>query len=363
LRTPLNAVVGMANLLLMEDPRPEQKENLEILRFAAENQMSIINDILDFNQIDTGNVKLDMQDFQLDLLLQNTYGAFKHQADAKMIGLDCTVDQGLKNLVLSGDDSRLTQILFNLLGNAVKFTAKGSVILEVKIIERKQETLKVLFTVKDTGIGIALDLQATIFDPYIRHNTRTNRQYHGTGLGLTIASRLTALMGSTLNLSSKEGQGTTFSFELAYPIAGKATAVPEYEVKSLTDAAGKLRVLVAEDNQVNILVIRKLLNIWNIQPHIVENGKEAVEAVASGDYDVILMDINMPVMDGFEASKKIRELEDPKKAGIHIIALTASVGKTIENHEGYKYLNDCVLKPFKPEHLKEKLDRLSLLIS
>lgn len=355
LRTPLNAVVGMANLLLTEGTQAERQENLEVLAFSAGNLMEIINDILDFNKIDAGMMTLDDQDFRLDTLLKNVHGAFKAEAAAKMIGFDFVMDPGIENLWIKGDQMRLTQILFNLVGNAVKFTLKGHVLLECKLVSRHHDNVTIHFRVEDSGIGISAEQQVNIFDPFIRTSARGKRQHHGTGLGLTIASRLVALHGSTLALHSTEGKGTKLDFGLNYKTADRPVAEQPDPV-SKPDTTGKpLKVLVAEDNALNVLLLKKILKKWGIEPVIAENGQIAVEAVVAGDFDVILMDINMPVMDGLEASRTIRELKDPKKAGIHIIACTAS----IEQHEDYSYMDDRVLKPFNPALLKEKLDRLS----
>lgn len=358
LRTPLNAVVGMAEMLLMDDLKPGQKENLEVLRFSAENLMFIINDILDFNKIDADKVVLEKDPFRLDLLLQNIYKSFIPETTAKMIEFNFKCDPELENIKLLGDKDRLSQILFNIVGNAVKFTAKGSVKMETVISRRNEEKITVLFIVKDTGIGISPEQQSQILDPYVQKSRKSNRQFYGTGLGLTIASRLINLKGGNLKILSSEGQGTQLSFSLTFKEIKKTEFVNVAAESSTEKEIGSLRVLVAEDNAINILVIKKLLNKWDIEPVIANNGKEALDAVISNDYDVVLMDINMPLMDGFEASKMIRSLPDKRKASIPIIALTASVNFSIEEHVGYEYLNDYILKPFSAALLKDKLDKV-----
>lgn len=357
LRTPLNAVVGMVNLL-KDGNQVEQKENLEILAFSAENLMAIINDILDFNKIDAGMLTLEQHDFRLDLLLKNVFGAFKAEADKKSINYTCVTSPGIDNLMVKGDQTRLTQILFNLVGNAIKFTPTGHVLIECIVKSIHGDQVNIHFKVEDSGIGISSDQQIKIFEPFIQTVTRTKRQHHGTGLGLTIASRLVALHGSKLALDSVEGTGTTVQFELVYQIANQHTNNETVSIVEQPATSHKLRMLVAEDNALNVLVLKKFLTKWGIDPTVVENGKDAVEAVIKEDFDVILMDINMPVMDGFEASRIIRELADVKKSKTHIIALTASVGTRIEDEAGHKYLDDWVLKPFDPKTLKEKLERL-----
>lgn len=359
LRTPLNAVVGMTNILLMENPRQDQDENLSILRFSAENLMSTVNDILDFNKIDDGKIKLEEHIFRPTELLNNVYGAFKAQARDKQINFENRIDPDLQTIEVNGDQMRLTQILFNLVGNAVKFTSGGYVIVETDIVARDQEKITISFKIQDTGIGIPADRISIIFDPFTQVLSRTNRQYHGTGLGLTIASRLVELHGGKLNLHSIEGRGTTFDFELQYPIVteGILTAGVKEGNKVAVDLS-KLSVLVVDDEPINVIVLKKILIKWGILADVAVNGSLAIEAVVKNDYDVILMDINMPVMDGFEASRKIRELGDSHKSTIPIIAVTASVGAAIEQMSGYRYIDDCILKPFKPEHLKEKLEQI-----
>jgi len=291
-------------------------------------------------------------------LMNSVHGAFKAIAKDKQIQFDCHVDTDLIGIQVKGDQMRLTQILFNLVGNAVKFTAKGFVKMEGKIIKQNNDKVTLLFKIQDTGIGIPEDRIAMIFDPFTQALSRTNRQYHGTGLGLTIAYRLVKLHGAELNLRSFEGKGTTFSFELQYSIVAKESLTQTKVAKVVADNLGKLKVLLAEDEPVNVLVLKKILQKWGIVPDVAANGKEAVDAVMKNKYDVILMDINMPVMDGFEAAKRIRNLNDNVNAEIPIIAVTASIGAAIEQISTFKYIDDCLLKPFKPEHLKEKLEQI-----
>jgi signal transduction histidine kinase/CheY-like chemotaxis protein len=357
LRTPLNAVVGMAHLLQMEGPRPDQEEHLKVLRFASDNLMATVNDILDFNKIESGAVVLDKQAFRPAELLDNVCGSFRARAAEKGIGFSCDIDIKLQGLTVSGDTNRLSSILFNLVGNAVKFTTAGHVRVEARLIGQTEATASLRLQVQDTGIGIPQDRQAQVFQPFIQANSRTNRQFHGTGLGLTIAHRLLQLHGSGLQLHSTEGIGTTFSFELNYPLATQAPPLPALTDTVAGSVAG-LRVLVAEDEPINVLVITKILAKWGIVPQVAANGREAVDMVMQHDFDVVLMDINMPVMDGLEAAKTIKALPDPKKAAVAIIAVTASIGRAIEQIKVYPFIDDCLLKPFKPSELLEKLQRL-----
>ncbi|WPV01156.1 ATP-binding protein [Mucilaginibacter sp. cycad4] len=354
LRTPLNAVIGMSNILAMENKQPEQKENLDILRFSAENLMAIINDILDFNKIDAGQVQLEQNDFRLDDLLKNVYGAFRSKAIAKSLDFSYLPDPQLHGVTVSGDQSRLTQVLFNLVENALRYTPSGYIRLQTRVSLKTEEGIRVLFRVEDSGIGIPQDKQEHIFDPFVQVSAKTSRQYHGAGLGLTIVSRLVALHGGVLIFASEEGKGSTFSFGLSFPIV-YPEPVPVSGVSGDDRGIDTLRVLIAEDNEVNVLVMKKILKNWNIQPDVAVNGQEAVDACRQKVYDVVLMDINMPVMDGFEAAKLIKESTPPGKVPVRIIAVTASVDAAAEQLGGYRYLDDYMLKPFRPESLKEKL--------
>jgi signal transduction histidine kinase/ActR/RegA family two-component response regulator len=351
LRTPLNAVVGMTNILLMENPKPSQKSNLNILRFSAENLMATVNDILDFNKINNETIKLEKRIFQPADLIANVVEAFNPVASEKHLTLNYSGDAGLKGLNVVGDPMRLTQVLFHLVGNAVKFTTKGFVELDVKITARDADKVSFHFSVADSGIGIPEDQQAGIFEPFTSSLSRTSRQFHGT-LGLTIAFHLLKLHDSTLSFQSEEAVGSTFEFDISYPIS----LVPEAaEPAKAISAIGGMRVLIVEDEKLNILVIKKILAKWGISPDVAMDGQQAIKAVKENDYDVILMDINMPVMDGFEAAKQIRHLAVANKAHIPIIAVTASIGAAMDQIKQNPHIDDCLLKPFNPEHLREKL--------
>ncbi|MES2376010.1 MAG: ATP-binding protein [Bacteroidota bacterium] len=357
LRTPLNAVIGMTHILQMEDPRPDQFEHLKILQFSADNLMATVNDILDFNKIESGTVMLDSQPFQLAELLDNVCGSFRAKAAEKGIGFSCHVDARASSLTVQGDPGRLSSILFNLVGNAVKFTFAGQVLVEAVLLSRTETTVSLRLQVEDTGIGIPQDRQALIFQPFTQASSRTNRQYHGTGLGLTIASRLLQLHGSKLKLQSSEGIGTTFSFELSYPLTTEAPPTTAAAQPAAMPVLG-LHVLVVEDEPINVLVITRILSKWGIIPEVAFNGREAVDSVIQHDFDIVLMDINMPVMDGLEAARTIKELPDSRKAATPIIAVTASIGTAIEQIKSYSFIDDCLLKPFKPEDLLEKLQKI-----
>lgn len=354
LRTPLNAVIGITNVLLENAPKADQKENLDILHFSAENLMSTINDILSFNRLDSGMEKLELNPFRLDDLLTNVYGALKYRSSAKGIEFSLLIDPRLKGITLLGDKERLTQILFNLAGNAIKFTAHGFVKINIRLEEVNEELYTINFELSDSGIGIPKDQVENIFEPYFRAAHGNNRQYHGTGLGLSIARRLVSLHGGVLSFQSQEGHGTTFYFQL------EMTKVENQQQEELNSEAANidishLRILMAEDNEINVMVFQKTLARWNLKADVAQDGQLALKAIENGNYDVVFMDINMPVMDGFEASRLIRQLNDVTKSHVYIIALTASIDISIELHTESKYLDDFMLKPFYPDELRDKL--------
>jgi signal transduction histidine kinase/CheY-like chemotaxis protein len=361
LRTPLNGVIGMTNILLLENPRKEQEENLNILKFSAESLLSLVNDILDFNKIGSDKVSLEYIDFNLAKLMQNCCADLSFKAKEKGLSFELLMDAQLSEKTVKGDPTRLSQIVFNLLSNAVKFTAEGSITVKVTVVSMAEGIIKTHFSIKDTGIGISDDKKAVIFEPFMQASKNTTRKYGGTGLGLSIVKLLLELKKSNINFTSTPGKGTEFFFDLTLGYAiDEQLVIPDKKLKKSHDLSD-LQVLVAEDNMINILFMEKLFSNWNLEPIIAKNGQEAVDRLASQHFDVILMDIDMPVMDGLEATALIRAMEDKQKAGIHIIALTASVGFQARETVMKAGLDDYLEKPFDLDDLKEKLERIYFL--
>ncbi len=361
LRTPLNGVIGMTNILLLEDPRKEQEENLNILKFSAENLLTLVNDILDFNKIGSDKVSLEFIDFNLVKLVQNCCADLSIKAKEKGLKFDLLIDPVLSEKVVTGDPTRLSQIVLNLVSNAVKFTSTGTVTMTVSVISVSDNIIKIHFSIKDTGIGIPDDKKAVIFEPFMQASKNTTRKYGGTGLGLSIVKRLLELKGSHIHFKSTPGAGTEFFFDIAFGYHNSDVSLAQVEKPQKPSNLSNLDVLLAEDNLINILFMEKLFSNWNIKPIIAKNGQEAVDFLAERDFDVILMDIDMPVMNGFEATKIIRDMADKKKADIHIIAITASVGFQARETVMKAGLDDYLEKPFDLEVLKEKLERIYFL--
>jgi signal transduction histidine kinase len=363
IRTPLNAVIGMSNLLMMDSPRPEQKENLEILRFSANNLLAIVNDVLDFNKIESGKLVFENIRFNLVELMDNVCGGQMLNAEEKGLEFKLAIDDRLKNKVFFGDPTRITQIIFNLVSNAIKFTHKGSVWVKVTCLEDRHNWVTVKFSVMDTGIGIKETNLRSILEPFTQGSLAATREYGGTGLGLAIVKRLLDLQGREIQIFSKIGEGSEFLFNMEFPVSTERPAkkVDEPTEKTPENFLASLKVLIAEDNVVNVMLMKKLLSKWGIIPTIAENGERAVEFMQYGNFDIILMDLQMPVMNGFDATNEIRKMADPKKANVPIIALTASAMAEIKDKVYEAGMNGYVSKPFKPDDLIEKIQSLTIL--
>ncbi|MGV3641227.1 MAG: PAS domain S-box protein [Adhaeribacter sp.] len=355
IRTPMNAVIGLTHLLLQNKPRPDQLENLNTLRFSAGNLLDLINDILDFNKIEAGKIDFEQIAFSLEDLVRNIRLALAPQAEDKGLALKLMLDEELPPVVL-GDPMRLGQILTNLIGNAIKFTAQGKVSLTLHLEARDQETTTVLFQVKDTGIGIAAEHIDHIFERFTQATADTTRKFGGTGLGLAITKRLLELQGSQIQVDSVLGEGSTFYFSLGFKtstsrLSGNKELLP-LTVQSLQGT----RVLMAEDYPINVLIVQQFLHKWDIEVDVAENGQVAVEMVQQQDYDLVLMDLQMPLLDGYQATAAIRLLGG-KYAQLPIIALTASAMLDIQDKAFEVGMNDYLSKPFEPNELYKKIAR------
>lgn len=353
IRTPLNAVIGMSHILSEDNPSESQKENLGILKFSAENLMTLINDVLDFTKIETGNIELEKVSVDLREMVQGITSSMKYKVAEKKIYLQHTIDDAVPNYIL-GDRTRLVQILLNLTGNAVKFTDTGGVKIELKVIKESTQEVRIRFAVTDTGIGIPANKTNTIFESFKQASADTTRKYGGTGLGLAIAKSLIELHESRINVDSVFGQGSTFWFTITFKKVD-STAVNS---NNSAEIGLKMNVLVVDDNQINRLLINKVLKKWGIDADFAENGLEAIQkTVANHNYDVILMDIHMPEMGGLEATQLLRGKDDEYCRKVPIIALTASMLSNQLNEIEEVGMNDFILKPFDPKNLYDKLSR------
>ncbi len=355
IRTPMNAVIGLSHLLMDENPRPEQLENLKTLQFSAENLMALINDILDYNKIESGKVELENVSFDLKNIVSRIVHSHSFQSNEKSLKVACHFDEKLPNLVI-GDPIRLGQIINNLISNAIKFTDQGSVNISLNEISRSKEESLVEFTVEDTGIGIPEDKIDTIFEAFTQASSSTTRKYGGTGLGLAIVKKLVELFEGEITVDSQEGRGSKFTFRIGYRI--DRSSVVEHHgggdkpSKSLENAS----ILVAEDNYVNQILIQKFLKKWNTGKLVIaSDGEEALELFEKEDFNLILLDLQMPVLDGFSVAKAIRNHSLKSKSEIPILALTATSLHEIKKELMDIGFTDFVPKPFIPEVLYEKL--------
>lgn len=357
IRTPMNAVVNLTNYLIDDGPEPRQVENLSALKFSANNLLAIINDVLDFNKIESGKITFERIDFDLRQLMDSIYYGMSANAKQRGIDFELEVDFQLKNQLI-GDPNRLTQVLNNLIGNAIKFTEEGQVTLRLRLLDETSEDVIILFEVEDTGIGIGTKEQQYIFNMFTQAASDTTRKYGGTGLGLAITKRLLQLQGSEIELHSEVDKGSTFSFVLDFD-KGKLVQsfAPVSKKQEAKEALNGAKILVVEDNAVNVLVVRKFLKKWGVEFSHAADGLEAVAQVKENRFDLILMDIHMPNMDGYDASRAIRALENGHGEQTPIIALTASA--LMDNRERmYEAgMNDIVVKPFKPLELYNVLTK------
>lgn len=329
IRTPLNGIIGFSSLLKEKNSKKIRKEYINTVNESANSLMRIVNDVLDFSKIESGNVELDIQKVNLHDLFNKTIDLFKQQAAQKKIVLTCVYDKDVPEWVM-GDEVKLKQIVVNLIGNALKFTEHGVVLFTIKNIPiKKEDQVKVFFSVKDTGIGIKSHSNSKIFKSFVQEDNSTSRKFGGTGLGLTISNQLLDLMGSQLELNSKVGIGSEFSFVLVFNsvLNDSVTAVEKTIVNDpiALKILNVKSVLLVEDNKINMLLARTLLKkiMPNCEIHQALNGALAVDKCKLEKIDVIFMDIQMPVKNGYEATTEIRQLEGYKK--VPIIALTAGI--------------------------------------
>ncbi len=324
IRTPMNGVVGMTDLLLDTQLNPEQREYASIVRASAESLLTIINDILDFSKIEAGKFELESLEFDLRSSIEPSLKTLAHRAHQNGLELNCSIEPEIP-AVLIGDPSRLRQVLVNLIGNSLKFTQQGEINLRVQREAGNDEIHQLHFSVEDTGIGIPLDKQQSIFEPFTQADGSTARRFGGTGLGLTISRQLVGMMGGRIWVESVPGGGSTFHFTANFGIAQTSQLSPPMQ----KDRLKGMRALVVDDNQTNRRILDRLLSSWGMLPILAEDGAQALQTLiqahqAGEPFSLVLTDGNMPIMDGFQLAEKIRK--NPELAATTIMMLT-STGK------------------------------------
>ena len=359
IRTPLNGILGFTDLLLNNSTLDsEQKSQLEYIRMSGDILLVIINDILDLAKIESGQVTLSNKPFNLVQLTRLIHDTFSVKATEKDVDFKIVIDKKVP-LVLNGDSVRVSQILFNLISNSVKFTpAQGKIRLKIKFLEEEDESYIIKIIVKDTGIGIPSDKLQGIFNPFVQVNNDASRKYGGTGLGLTIIKKIIDIMNGDIKVESELGVGTKFIVTLPfskndyYFSASKTFLEKEKPSAVKMDKEGRrIKVLLAEDNRINQLLVQKILSKFNMDCVAVANGKLAVDALVQEDFDVVLMDLMMPVMNGYEAASAIRSLRNHAKKNIPIIALSAVVTGSVADACKAVGINQYISKPFDSDEL------------
>lgn len=357
MRTPMNGIVGMTNLLLQTQMNDHQRKYLRIIKESSDNLLKMINDILDLSKIEADKIEFEKINFNLRRVISNVKDILGLKAEEKNLDLKIEIDPQIPNTLI-GDPTRLNQILMNLTCNALKFTEEGNVTICVKPKSRIDNNLSLLFTICDTGIGISTDKLDTIFESFTQAGCEISRKYGGTGLGLSICKKLVELQGGKIQVKSEAGKGSEFQFELTYQVS--ETAKECAYVKSENGSENwldNLNVLLVEDNPFNQAVASDTLQNFNekINVDIASNGKVAIEKIENNEYDVVLMDVQMPVMDGIEATELIRKNVNVNKKNVPIIALTANASSNEAEKCMNAGMNAFVSKPFEPLDLFMKI--------
>ena len=351
IRTPLNAIIGMSHLLSDTNLDSEQREYMDIFLNSATILKNLVADILDISKIDSGTIDLHNKSLDIGSLCQQLISTFSRKTSSKNVSVELILDDNIKNEIYS-DKQMLNHILLNLLNNAYKFTKEGSVKLIVELINETDQHVSLLFKVEDTGIGMSSEELKKIFDKFTQANTLINNSYGGTGLGLTLAKKCVEVLGGKLEVSSTKDKGSIFFFELQFDKSSKIldNKIDPTVQQNISLSWPGYKVLIVEDNLMNQKYICTLLTNWEIDFDVANNGQEGVDAFKKNKYDLIFMDLSMPVMDGFEASAAINSIQD-KESPTPIIALTASTFSSKRELAFKVGMTEFLTKPFTPDQL------------
>jgi len=352
LRTPLNGIIGTTNILLQEEYLDTQRESLDVLKHASEHMLQLVNDILDLSKLEAGKMELEEKPFNLKEFMQRVAAPFIRSAN-RNISFVLDVDHDLDIDIIS-DQTRLQQVLNNLISNANKFTPEGTITIGAKMEQRNSQQVSITFSVSDTGIGILPARQQQIFDSFTQADAETTRKYGGTGLGLSISRHIVEKMGGELEVDSYPGIGSTFFFTIQLRFNSTKAFVNETTLKQLTEMEGN-RILLAEDNPMNMMVATRFLKKWKMQVDEACNGLEALELYGKNSYDLLLVDLEMPEMDGVSFVAHVRKTGDD----IPIIAFTAAVYDNMHEDLKQKGFSDFITKPFRPEDLHKRILQLT----
>ncbi len=353
IRTPMNGIIGLISQILETNLDEKQRKFLEAANYSANTLHELINQILDLSKINAGKLSLENIEFNPIETIEAAVNTFQPNAQKKGINVKSFIHLSVPNKV-KGDPVRLTQVLMNLISNAVKFTNEGGVDVVAKCV-KNDDGYRLAIEVNDTGRGIPQDKMKDIFTPYDQGGNETARLYGGTGLGLNISRQLVELYGGSLEVSSKLGEGTSFKFEIQLNKAPIEIKEPT-QLTSTKVHLSKMRILLAEDNYINQMVVKSILDNHDVELDMVQNGQEAIDAIYNKNYDVILMDIQMPIMNGLDAASFIRKNNDVPNNDVRIIALTASVLKEDIDSCIQAGMDEYLAKPFKPNELLDKIN-------
>lgn len=366
IRTPMTGIMGMIRLLLETQLDKKQRDYAQTVMDSGDAMMALLNDILDFEKIESGRLDLEYVDFDLHRILNSVITLMSGHAEAKKISLKLDIGSDVPRYFI-GDPIRLRQVLLNLCGNSIKFTEEGGVTLRVQVdnfgeAPKTKESRKIRFSIEDTGIGISPEAQRNLFNPFSQADSSITRKFGGTGLGLAICQRLIEAMGSQIKINSQEGEGSTFYFTI---VMKEGTAEDAEQARHGHMQAGRqksdrtMKILVVEDNEINQKLLKEFLERMGHSIHQVMNGEDAVEAVKTGDFDTVLMDVELPGISGMGATKSIRALPDRQKAAIPVIALTGNIR---DEDIGACYtanMNGHIAKPIDPSKLKSMLEKVA----
>jgi signal transduction histidine kinase/CheY-like chemotaxis protein len=352
LRTPLNGIIGTANLLMDETSMPEQREHFSLLKYSSEHMLSLINDVLDFSKIEAGKMDLEKSPFNLKELFGKIHNLFAAQFAAKGIAVEFNADDKLDRYFM-GDETRLSQVLSNLIANALKFTEKGKVTVTAHMVRSSSKTATISFSVKDSGIGITEQQQKIIFYSFTQGDTTTTRKFGGTGLGLSISKHIIELYKGELKVESTKGRGSNFFFTIQLDLQMENKSFVNEKVLHTLISLKNMRVLIAEDNTINMLIAKRFLHKWDITTEEAVNGVEALKKFALNHFDILLIDLEMPEMDGYKTIAEIRK----KNTSIPVIAFTAAVYDNMQADLMSHGFTDYIQKPFRPEDLHRKLSQ------
>lgn len=358
IRTPLNGIMGLTELLAKRNLDKQQKKYLDAIKASSETLMVVINDILDISKIDSGKMEIKKKAFNIRLSISQMIELMEVKAAEKELQLVSNINNEIPEIII-GDEARLNQILFNLVGNAIKFTQSGSVKIEATLVKKENNKAEVQINIQDTGIGIPKSKIGGVFNAFQQVDNGDNRTQKGTGLGLTITKKLVKLMHGTIHVKSKLHEGSCFTLNIPFKIGESKTEIEKAKNKNLNAFDfDKVKILLAEDNPINQMVTIDILKVYNIKVDLAENGQQAVEKMHQNNYDIILMDMQMPIMDGYQAMSEIKKLYNSNQ--VKIMALTAHVNegeiKKCKSFGADSYLS----KPYKPEDLYNQLIELVL---